>query len=232
MRTATAPRWPLPMADVITDMIAVTSTRLPGDALSTRWRSTVIMIERGISPVGTASGASCSFHVCWSTYLHFSGSMVYGSTPHGASFGWRGRSHTRGSDAPPKPARTCTCLTVWHDLHWAYTTVALALTREVEMTMPGMVTRLETWLESSLRMLIGCFDEISVICSPTSRSSVSSTIELLTAASRAAFSKTGRWMPGLTSSSFVSSSSNSIRWSTSTSITGRRITIAERSASR
>ena len=43
----------------------------------------------------------------------------------------------------------------------------MALTREVEMTMPGMVTRLETWLESSLRMLIGCFDETSVICSCT-----------------------------------------------------------------
>ena len=28
------------------------------------------MMERGISPVGTDSGASCSFHVCWSTYAH------------------------------------------------------------------------------------------------------------------------------------------------------------------
>ena len=161
-------------ACVITDMIAVTSTRLPGEAQSTSLRSTVIMIERGISPVGTDSGASCSFHVCWSTYWHLSGSTTYGSTPkgregggsavgagrrgrlaprraskllrrragvrgrapgpgshlsggwgavltqgggrsspaappHGGSLGCRTRSHTRGSCAPAKPARTGTC---------------------------------------------------------------------------------------------------------------------------
>ena len=74
-----------------------------------------------------------------------------------------------------------------HGAHGARCSVqrALALTLEVEMTIPGMVTRLETWLDSNLRMLIGCFDEISVICKCTS-SCPSSTIEVVTAASRAA----------------------------------------------
>ena len=89
---------------------------------------------------------------------------------------------------------------------------------------------METWLERSLRMLIGCFDEISVICRCTS-SCPSSMIEVVTAASRAAFSKVGRWTLGLLSISFVSSSSNSIRWSMSTSIMCWRVTMADRSAS-
>ena len=40
-------------------------------ALTSADRSTL----RGISPVGTSSGASCSFSVCWSTYSHMDGSL-------------------------------------------------------------------------------------------------------------------------------------------------------------
>jgi hypothetical protein len=39
-------------------------TRVPGGATSTNDRSTATRTDRGISPVGTRSGASCSFNVC------------------------------------------------------------------------------------------------------------------------------------------------------------------------
>mmetsp|Transcript_5593 Transcript_5593/g.12231 ORF Transcript_5593/g.12231 Transcript_5593/m.12231 type:complete len:229 (-) Transcript_5593:357-1043(-) len=159
------------------DMMPVTVTRLPGLARSTRRRSTDIITVRGISPVGTASGLSCSFHVCWSTYLHFSDMMLYGSSGQGGSFGWRARSHVRGSEAPAKPARTGICFTFWQLVHCAKMVVALALTFDVEMRMPGTVTTFDTWEESIWRIVIGCFVEVSVTwiascCSSTVASSV------------------------------------------------------------
>ena len=41
------------------------------------------------------SGLSCSFRVCWSTYLLRSGRTTQGSTPHGSSPGWQGAGHAR-----------------------------------------------------------------------------------------------------------------------------------------
>ena len=96
-------------------------------------RSTDISTVRGISPVGTASGASCSFHDCWSTYEHLAGRIWYVSRPHGGSFGWRTLSHTRGRFAPAKPARTCSDLVLPHVWHCAKTEVAFAFTFEAEM---------------------------------------------------------------------------------------------------
>jgi len=55
--------------------------------------------------------------------------------------------------------------------------VALALTFDVEMRMPGTVTTFDTWEESIWRIVIGCFVEVSVTwiascCSSTVASSV------------------------------------------------------------
>eukprot|EP00967_Tisochrysis_lutea_P103718 scaffold156800_cov28-Tisochrysis_lutea.AAC.1 len=59
VRMATlASALPVPALCVMMDMIPVTWTRSPGCARSTSRRSTVSMMERGISPVGTCSGAS------------------------------------------------------------------------------------------------------------------------------------------------------------------------------
>ena len=44
-------------------------------------------------------------------------------------------------------------MTVWQALHCAKTEVALAFTREVEMTMPGIVTRLDTCKECAATRL-------------------------------------------------------------------------------
>ena len=217
---------------VITAMIPVIVTRFPGIAASTRRRSTEQRTERGISPVGTISGGSCSFHCCWSMYLHFSGRIMYGSSGHCASFGWRGRSHLRGSETPAKPARTGICFTSWQPRHCANTDVAFALTRDAEMMMPGIVTTFVTFVDSSWRMVIGLRDELSVIWIGSCSSSTSSKIDIDTAASIAACSKSGRWKAGRSKRSFASPSSYRIRWSTSTSRRKSRVTIASRSAPR
>ncbi len=51
-------------------------TRVPGEMRSESVRSTLRRMWRGISPVGTASGASCNFNVCWFTNLDFSGMIT------------------------------------------------------------------------------------------------------------------------------------------------------------
>lgn len=61
-------------------------------------RSTVRSMWRGVSPVGTSSGFSCSFKTCWSMHVHLSATMRKGSSGHfwsGAPSGgwlWCGRS--------------------------------------------------------------------------------------------------------------------------------------------
>jgi hypothetical protein len=61
----------------------------------------------GISPVGTISGASCSFSVCWSTKTHSSGRTAYGAGPHSCGFGPRqriGREKPEKGEEPPTAA--------------------------------------------------------------------------------------------------------------------------------
>mmetsp|Transcript_27091 Transcript_27091/g.86968 ORF Transcript_27091/g.86968 Transcript_27091/m.86968 type:complete len:289 (+) Transcript_27091:516-1382(+) len=216
------------------DMMPVTVTRSPGLARSTSRRSTVSITERGISPVGTISGDSCSFHVCWSTYLHFSGRMTYGSSGHGCSFGCRGRSQTRGIAAPAKPARTGSFLTFWQLEHCAKISVPFALTLDDAMTMPGIVTTCATVDASISRIVIGCLEEVRVtwICSRSVSAVSWSVRDVRIAASIAAFSKSGRCRPGRRSSSVPSFASHIMRWSMSTSTTYCLSPIAERSSER
>ena len=53
---------------------------------------------RGISPVGTASGHSCNFNVCWSMYSQSSAIMTYGLDLHASVGG--SVSHLDGICAP------------------------------------------------------------------------------------------------------------------------------------
>lgn len=55
---ATPPTCFLAAAELYKDAIPIMETRVPGDTLSTRFRSTTTMMLRGISPVGTTSGLS------------------------------------------------------------------------------------------------------------------------------------------------------------------------------
>lgn len=59
VRIATPPTCFLAAAEENKDAMPMTETRVPGETLSTRFRSTTTMILRGISPVGTTSGLSC-----------------------------------------------------------------------------------------------------------------------------------------------------------------------------
>lgn len=60
VRMATPPTCFFAAAELYNDAIPMMETRVPGDTLSTRFRSRTTMMLRGISPVGTTSGLSCS----------------------------------------------------------------------------------------------------------------------------------------------------------------------------
>lgn len=60
VRMATPPTCFFAAAELYNDAIPMIETRVPGDTLSTRFRSRTTMMLRGISPVGTTSGLSCS----------------------------------------------------------------------------------------------------------------------------------------------------------------------------
>mmetsp|Transcript_29320 Transcript_29320/g.95698 ORF Transcript_29320/g.95698 Transcript_29320/m.95698 type:complete len:282 (-) Transcript_29320:169-1014(-) len=140
VRMATAPTCPLP-ALLNTDDTPSTCTRVPGGTRSTRWRSTDSSMCRGISPVGTSSGASCSLSVCWSTYVQRSASITYGSTGHlsapGAGWAW----HVLGSVTAPNALVMGIVMACWQLEQRTATLMALARVREALMTMPGTRTR-------------------------------------------------------------------------------------------
>lgn len=60
VRMATPPTCFFAAAELYNDAIPMMETRVPGDTLSTRFRSRTTMMLRGISPVGTTSGLSCN----------------------------------------------------------------------------------------------------------------------------------------------------------------------------
>eukprot|EP00967_Tisochrysis_lutea_P103719 scaffold156800_cov28-Tisochrysis_lutea.AAC.2 len=115
--------------------------------------------------------------------------MTKGSRLHLASFSWCTRVHWRGRVALENPARTGNLSTCWQEAHWAVISVPLALTLDVAMTMPGMVTMCATSDANIWRILIGCLEEVNVTWIFCRSSSASSSVvrEDMIAASMAAY---------------------------------------------
>mmetsp|Transcript_3843 Transcript_3843/g.8607 ORF Transcript_3843/g.8607 Transcript_3843/m.8607 type:complete len:215 (+) Transcript_3843:1596-2240(+) len=132
-------------------------TRVPGEMRCTSARSTATVSDRGVSPLGTDSGASCSLSVCWSMYWLFSGCTTQGSSEHGFAPGSTllARWHVRGSCTPPNPGLHGQNMTPRQSLHLTHMAVAFAFALLAPMTIPETRTSLVTFSDVRFRMVDG-----------------------------------------------------------------------------
>ena len=177
----------------------ITDTRVPGDTLSTRLRLTLSSVLRGISPVGTTSGASWSLKFCWSTYSHWSGTMTYEFGPQSfcpSTGRFPPMSQLAGRAAPEKPLEHAMAFFVPHLVQRQTMVTALDWMRDALMTMPGTLISLFTWSAFMLRSCCGTWSLFtstwkSGSTSPSGKSTMSPA-----SASFAARSKRGRYSEG------------------------------------
>mmetsp|Transcript_5851 Transcript_5851/g.15283 ORF Transcript_5851/g.15283 Transcript_5851/m.15283 type:complete len:338 (-) Transcript_5851:251-1264(-) len=209
---------PLPSCglDEMTVKTPVTVTRWPGVTLPTRWRSTISLSVRGMSPVGTVSGASCSLSRCWSTKSLSSGSTWYESSWHLSELSpsVRGARQTRGSGMLERPCRLAMRRWCRQLRQTAVATVTLGCGLPACVMMPGMCTSRETCDESISRIVLGlllALSKIWIAGMSLERASLETAIS--SAASVAAFSNSARCTPGEAISAFVSLLSYASRWS-------------------
>eukprot|EP00958_Prasinococcus_capsulatus_P003311 scaffold304_cov409-Prasinococcus_capsulatus_cf.AAC.20 len=143
--------------------MAMMRTRVPGTMLCTICRSTDRSMFRGISPVGTSSGFSCSFSVCKSTNSDFSGTMTYGSSPQlpSPAVDIRLAAHDRGAVQPLNPGLTGIFKTDRQVLHCTVTLFAFALGRAAAIMIPGTTTSLEMWFDVRSRIADGRSPDMS-----------------------------------------------------------------------
>mmetsp|Transcript_2767 Transcript_2767/g.10601 ORF Transcript_2767/g.10601 Transcript_2767/m.10601 type:complete len:229 (-) Transcript_2767:215-901(-) len=202
----------------------MTLTRVPGTIFCTKFRSTIRVTFRGISPAGTSSGFSCIFSTCWSMNFDRSKSTWYGSSPHppsvdvsGLALAW---SHIRGMLHPPKPPPRCMYFTLRQVLHWMARRLALLRVLDAAMTIPGTHTNRDTSLLVNPRSARGVssLDRCTCICSSAKLSLLPPTPPTMSFARGFAFrewrklstvatheaSKTGTYTSGLRRSSFAS----------------------------
>lgn len=126
--------------------------REPGTTRFARCRSALTKICRGSSPTGTSSGASCSFSTCWSMNCDFSWITKYGSSGHFSSLGPFCLPHVRGSVTPVKPELTGRFSVCPQFLHWMCKAVAFELSVLAPITIPGILTRCDTFVAVRPRM--------------------------------------------------------------------------------
>lgn len=119
------------------------TARIPGTTRFVSHRSAFRIVWRGKSPTGTLSGASCNLITCESTNRHLSWTITNGSIgqlflPPSALV----LSQFLGKEIAENPPWIGMVLVVMHDRHIAVTWVALELSVEAPMTMPGIRTSL------------------------------------------------------------------------------------------
>mmetsp|Transcript_26725 Transcript_26725/g.89928 ORF Transcript_26725/g.89928 Transcript_26725/m.89928 type:complete len:279 (-) Transcript_26725:229-1065(-) len=228
VRMAAAFIWSFAAPPSKSDETPRTERRTPGETTSTKHLSTARSTVRGISPVGTASGASCSFKVCSSTYVHPSGMTTKGLEPQSIFFPSASvvppDLQAKGMATLENGPEQARCSWAPHFWHCTRMDVALLLTRDADTMMPGTLRSLLTCSAARDRSDCGSCELLSKTCiahreTPPS-AACSSTRRANT--SLAAVSKSRSCSSGLRWSVLISCASLRFRSSRSTTIMNSR----------